>query len=103
MELQYYGKMFCNFLQKVLAKNTLGLLLCHLQASLIIFSSESNSGFQPNTLFAFSDDAINVAGSPEPSFFHFCWNWMTSYFPCRLDYLFHRVAIAISKVKPKLP
>lgn len=41
-----------------------GLFSCHLQASAIIFSRESNCGFQPNTLFAFSDEAINVAGSP---------------------------------------
>jgi len=27
MELQYYGKLFCNFIQKVLAKNSLMIII----------------------------------------------------------------------------
>ena len=42
----------------------MGLLLCHLQASYIIFSKESNSGFHPRMFLAFSLVAIRTAGSP---------------------------------------
>ena len=42
----------------------LTLFLCQFQASSIIFSKESNSGFHPSTLLAFSLLAIKTAGSP---------------------------------------